>query len=56
MEFSINSDELAALSGLPHIQQLAYLRGIRPFMDLQTGVVGVERRISYQSIADQLYR
>lgn len=55
MEFSINSDELAALSGLPHIQQLAYLRGIRPYMDVQTGIVGVNVRISRQSIAEQLY-
>ncbi len=55
MDFLINFGELAALCGLPHIQQLAYLRGIRPYMDLVTGVVGVERRISHQSIAEQLY-
>ena len=29
MDFIINEDELAALCGLPHIQQLAYIRGIR---------------------------
>ncbi len=55
MDFSINQNELAALCGLPHIQQLAYLRGIRPYMDVKTGLVGVKRRISYQSIAEQLY-
>lgn len=55
MDFFINKNELAALCGLPHIQQLAYLRGIRPYMDVKTGVVGVKRRISHQSIAEQLY-
>ena len=55
MDFLITDDELTALCGLPHIQQLAYLRGIRPYMDVQTGLVGIKRRISYQSIAEQLY-
>ena len=55
MSFVINGEELAAMSGLPHIQQLAYLRGIRPFMDVRTGITGIKRRISYQSISEQLY-
>lgn len=55
MDFLINEEELAALCGLPHIQQLAYLRGIRPYMDVKTGLVGIKRRISYQSLAEQLY-
>lgn len=55
MDFVINDNELAALFGLPHMQQLTYLRGIRPYMDVKTGLVGVKRRISYQSIAEQLY-
>ncbi|MBA2649680.1 MAG: hypothetical protein H0U75_08840 [Legionella sp.] len=55
MEFLINHDELEALCGLPHLQQLAYLRGIRPYMDAKAGLVGVKRGISYQSIAEQLY-
>lgn len=55
MDFVINDSELAALCGLPHIQQLAYLRGIRPYMDIKTGLVGIKRRISYQSISEQLY-
>jgi len=55
MDFVINSDELAAMSGLPHIQQLTYLRGIRPYMDVKTGITGIKRRISYQSISEQLY-
>jgi hypothetical protein len=55
MDFLINDEELAALCGLPHIQQLIYLRGIRPYMDVKTGLVGVKRRVSHQSIAEQLY-
>ena len=55
MDILINTEELAALCGLPHIQQLAYLRGIRPYMDNKTGLVGVKRKISHQSIAEQLY-
>jgi hypothetical protein len=55
MDFVINDKELAALCGLPHIQQLAYLRGVRPYMDVKTGLVGVKRRVSHRSIAEQLY-
>ena len=55
MDFMINGEELEALYGLPHPQQLAYLRGIRPYMDVKTGIVGVKRRVSLQSIAEQLY-
>ncbi|HFD6594057.1 TPA: hypothetical protein ACGCLM_002809 [Legionella pneumophila] len=55
MDFVINGEEMAAMSGLPHIQQLAYLRGIRPYMDVKTGITGIKRRISYQSISEQLY-
>ncbi|KTD02115.1 vir region protein [Legionella geestiana] len=54
-DFSINKAELDALCGLPHQQQIVYFRGIRPFMDRKNGVAGVMRRISYQSIAEQLY-
>ena len=55
MDLRINSEELEALYGLPHTQQLAYLRGIRPYMDVKTGLVGIKRRISYQSLSEQLY-
>ncbi|MFO3289595.1 hypothetical protein SC408_10615 [Legionella pneumophila serogroup 1] len=55
MDFKINHQELDALSGLPHIQRLAYLMGIRPYMDGKTGLVGIKRRISHQSISEQLY-
>lgn len=55
MDFIVNENEMAALCGLPHIQQLAYFRGIKPYMNVKTGIVGIERGISYQSIAEQLY-
>jgi hypothetical protein len=55
MDFVINGEELGVTSGLPHIQQLTYLRGIRPYMDVKTGITGIKRRISYQSISEQLY-
>jgi hypothetical protein len=55
MDFVISKNELAALYGLPHNQQLAYLIGIRPYMDVKTGLVGIKRGISYKSIAEQLY-
>lgn len=55
MDFLVNSNELEALYGLSHIQQLVYLRGIRPYMDVKTGLVGIKRGISHQSIAEELY-
>src|SRR3990167_6530333 len=51
----ITYEELSALMGLPHLQQLLYLRGIRPYMDYRTGIVGIMRGISYQSLAEELY-
>lgn len=51
----ITENELLELNGLPHIQQIIYLRGIRPYMDINTGLVGIKRHISHQSIAETLY-
>jgi len=51
----VNRQELSALSGLPYLQQSAYLLGIRPYMDRKTFLVGLKRRISYQSLAEALY-
>jgi len=55
MDFLVNSNELETLYGLSHIQQLVYLRGIRPYVDVKTGLVGIKRGISHQSIAEELY-
>ena len=40
------NEELSALRGLPYIQQLLYLTGIKPYVDYQTGIVGIVRGIS----------
>ncbi|MCW8386852.1 hypothetical protein OQJ15_11095 [Fluoribacter dumoffii] len=55
MYFTVNDQELDALCGLSYIQQITYLRGIRPYMDRNTFIVGIKRRISYQSLAEVLY-
>lgn len=47
--------ELEAIYGLPHIQQIAYFAGIRPFIDFTTGIAGIRRGISYQSIREAVY-
>lgn len=53
--FTITSEELSALEGLPYMQQILYIRGVKPYMDRKTGLVGIKRRISYQSIREALY-
>ncbi|STX48420.1 lvrA [Legionella hackeliae] len=53
--FIITHQELSALSGLPYLQQLSYLQGIKPYVDYKTGVVGIRRGISYQSLSEALY-
>lgn len=55
MDFKINQEERDALKGLPHLPRLTYLEAIRPYMDYATGVVGIKRGISYQSLAEELY-
>ncbi|AMQ28348.1 TPA: Vir protein [Legionella pneumophila] len=56
MEFIIiTHQELSALSGLPYLQQLTYLQGIKPYVDYKTGIVGIRRGISYQSLSEALY-
>ena len=56
MEYmKINYEELSALRGLPHLQRLLYLTGIKPYIDYRTGIVGLMRGISYQSLAEELY-
>lgn len=50
----INEDEDAALEYLPHRDQVLYLRGIKPHLDMSTGLVGVARRLSYKGLAELL--
>ncbi|MDP3559282.1 MAG: hypothetical protein Q8R79_02890 [Legionellaceae bacterium] len=54
MDF-ISHQELSTLIGLPHIQQVTYLLGIRPYMDDETLIVGIKRRISYQFLLEMLH-
>lgn len=53
--FIITHQERSALSGLPYLQQLTYLQGIKPYVDYKTGLVGIRRGISYQSLSEALY-
>ena len=55
MDFKINQQERDALKGLPHLARLIYLEAIRPYMDYSTGIVGIRRGISYQSMREELY-
>lgn len=48
----INNREQAGLSGLPYLQRVLYYEGLRPYMDYQTGIVGLKRGISYQSLRE----
>ena len=50
-----NTQELTALMELPLIQRVVYLMGIRPYMDKKTCIVGIKRKISYQSLREVLY-
>ncbi len=58
MEYmKINYEELSALRGFPHLERLLYLTGIKPkpYIDYRTGIVGLARGISCQSLAEELY-
>lgn len=55
MEYRINQDERSALLGLSYLVRLTYLEAIRPYMDYATGIVGIKRGISYQSLSEELY-
>lgn len=51
----VSTTEIDALMGLPWSHRIAYLMAIRPYMDKTTCLVGIRRRISYQSIRELLY-
>ena len=52
MKTSWNDSEDYALQALHPATQIIYLRGMRRFMDYATGIVGVNRRISYTSLSE----
>lgn len=49
-----SSAEDAALHELSHVAQLIYLRALRRFVDVQTGVVGLSRVVSRRAIVELL--
>ena len=51
----INQHERSALCGLPYLQQLTYIHGLKPYVDYQTEMIGIKRRVSYQSLSEALY-
>lgn len=51
----VNTAELSALMDIPLNQRVVYLMGMRPYMDRKTFIVGVKRKISYQSLRETLY-
>lgn len=55
VSFKINQFEQDILKGLPYLQRLIYVFALRPYMDYATGVVGIKRGISHQSISEELY-
>lgn len=55
MGIYLNTKELEAMVGIQHLQKLVYTHGIRPYMDFATGIVGIKRGISWQSISETLY-
>jgi hypothetical protein len=50
-----NGDELDALYGLPLAARVLYLTAIRPYMDYESGIVGINRRISLRGLMETLY-
>ena len=50
-----NGDELDALMGLPLPARVMYLTGIRPYMDYESGVVGIKRGVSLRGLLEVLY-
>ncbi|MDF1930186.1 Vir protein [Legionella pneumophila] len=51
----VTTYELDALREIPLMQRVVYLMGIRPYMDRKTLMVGIKRKISYQSLRETLY-
>lgn len=51
----LNKQERLALEGQTPFIKWMYEHGIREFMDYATGIVGIQRRISYQSLKEEMY-
>jgi hypothetical protein len=48
-------EELQAMQELPHLHRCLYIFGIRRYMDYQTGITGIKRKISYKSLSEEVY-
>lgn len=55
MPVLLSDEELNALSGITDIQYRLYISGIRRYMDYATGITGIKRKISYQSLSEEIY-
>jgi hypothetical protein len=55
MPILLSDEELEALAGLPHLHRCLYIFGIRRYMDYQIGITGIKRKISYKSLAEDIY-
>jgi hypothetical protein len=40
---------------LPYLQQLIYIHGLKPYLDYQNEMIGIKRKVSYQSLSEALY-
>lgn len=52
MPVLLSDEELNELRKLPSFHRSIYVFGIRPYMDYKTGIVGIKRGISYQSLIE----
>jgi hypothetical protein len=55
MPLLLSDEEIQALNGLPHLHFILYVKGIRQYMDYKTGIVGIKRGISYQSLSEEVF-
>lgn len=55
MPILLSDEEIEAMEGLPHLHRSLYIFGIRKYMDYQTGVTGIKRKISYKSLSEEVY-
>lgn len=55
MAILLCDEEINAMQGNCHFINNLYIFGIRRYMDYQTGIVGIKRHISYQSLCEELY-
>lgn len=55
MSLILKEEEMMLLRGLPYLHQVLYIQAIRPYMDSKTGMVGVKRKISRQSLKETVY-